>query len=439
VDPLLRLYLVVFPLAYIAVVPVAGARVTVADLLLVVLGAGWTIGAVVAALSGDRDPRGAPSRRRLIPAELALPIGALLAYAAWVALSGWWGHHPAYAAVKGGGAAALTVLVVVIARQGRPRLSAVADAWLAGAAVAVVVIGGCLVLGPGTRGLVLYRGGASVLGLPRVSGTFHHPNLFGEWVLASGLLLWARWPAWRTSGSPVWRRHGAVPLAAALGVLLAFTASTAWAGAGLAVLLLPLRGMAPVRRRLLRVAGLLLLVGTLVGAVVPLEVGASGAVLTTSGVRPAVWESAADAVTEAPIVGVGAAPYLARAVDPLRPEAGPLLWDAHSLPLSLVGQFGVVGLALFTIGVGGIVRRLRHHDRSERGDGPRLRRALVVVAAAAGLHSLMAATEEMRHLWILLGMAAGWGVWRRGMAAPEAAPGVEAVVEALDQVEWDES
>lgn len=436
-DPLLRLYLVLLPVSSLAVIPVVGARGTMADLILVLVVAASLVGGPTGAARPAGPPRIGSVPGGVVPAGLRIGVLLLGVYAAWVVASALWSPHPSYALAKGAGAAVLTGLVVVIARQGRMGLAAVADAWLVGAAISVGVTAGFLVLGSATRGVVTHEGGASLLGLARVSGTFGHPNLLGDWLVASGVLLWARWPAWRAPGSAPHRRGAAVPLAVALGGLLLFTASTAWAVAGLSLAFLPFHGMRRGRRLGLRIAGLALVAVTLIGTLVPVRVGPEAAAITTSGVRPAIWSSAAEAFLADPLKGVGAAPYLARAEDPVQPEAGELLWDAHSLPLSLLGQFGVVGFGLFIVGMALVVVRLRADRETRAGDGPRLRVALAVLVAGMVLQALLTASEEIRHSWVLVGMAAAWGVVPRRTPEPRATSDVATEVRAPDEMEWD--
>lgn len=412
----LRLFVLLFPSATLVVVPLAGARATVADLLLAMV--------VVAGVPGVvRKARTAAGGRGVAP-RVGWPVGALAGYATVVLASGAWGFHPAYALVKGAGVAALVGLVVMVARDGPGGLTALVDTWLEGAGLALVATLALLFAGEWGRGLVTYSGGASLAGLPRLAGTFGHPNLFGEWLVATGVLLWARWPAWRRSGRRWMRRRAAPLLAVLVAGALPVTASTAWASAGVALLLLPSRsGGRAGASALRRVVGGGLLAVTLVGVLVPVRVGGGSVAVTTSGLRPDIWASAAEAVRTAPALGVGAAPYLAAAPDPGRPGTGPILWDAHSLPLSLLGQFGVVGFGLFVAGALPLALRPVGAGKGVGGEAERLRLAVAVMMGALAVQSLLNATEDMRHAWLLLGMAASWEKDLPTAAAPDGAAG----------------
>ena len=89
---------------------------------------------------------------------------------------------------------------------------------------------------------LLYEGG-SVRGLPlpRVSGPFPHPNMFGEFLVVSGVILWTRWEAARERWGP-----GAVAAAWLLAGTLVMTVSSAWLGAGV---LLTAMGLLTMRQR----------------------------------------------------------------------------------------------------------------------------------------------------------------------------------------------
>ncbi len=162
--------------------------------------------------------------------------------------------------------------------------------------------------------------------------------------------------------------------------------------------------------------GMVVAVATFVALVVPLDVEVGPLHVVTTALRPAIWKSSLAAIALAPVRGVGAAPFLASAPDP---AAGftPALWDAHDAYLSVLGQFGVVGLLLLGVGLWLVISGVR------RGTAPsRPRTAVLLALLAVAVHALFLASEDLRHVWIvigLLGVVAVGGVGG-GDAEPEA-------------------
>jgi O-antigen ligase len=141
----------------------------------------------------------------------------------------------------------------------------------------------------------------------------------------------------------------------------------------------------------------------------------------TTAVRPEIWKSSLAAIALAPLRGVGASPYLASAPDP-GAAFTPALWDAHDAYLSVLGQFGVVGLLLLGVGLWLVV------SGSRRGAPPsRARSAILLALVAAAAHAVFLASEDLRHLWILLGLlgvvAVGTGSGGGAPDGPEAPRG----------------
>ena len=127
---------------------------------------------------------------------------------------------------------------------------------------------------------------------------------------------------------------------------MVLTASSAWLAVGVLGLALAVHVDRAEKAR----KGVALAIGVCGAAL--LGIVALGALTTVSvgpvafnGIRPAIWVSAAEAVRAAPLWGVGATPIVASALDPLMPDAGYFGWDAHQMPLSVVAQFGAVGIA----------------------------------------------------------------------------------------------
>lgn len=401
-------YLVLLPVGHLAPFLIAGARATWSDVLLAAGVLELGLGGLTRILSAEGGTD--LGQRKVSEDPVALAAVFLLLFAAWVLVGSGWSYHPRYAAAKGMGAVALAVGVVCIRWSDLPWRRA-ADAWLVGAGVSVLLVWVVGAIGPDAlRGRLVYPGGM-VYGLPfpRISGPFGHPNLFGDYLVLSGVLLWARWPAW-------WSRWhlGTVAFAGLLGLTLVLTASTAWLGAGVLILLLGvhLRRRAPGDARssgpvpwLLIAAGVVVTVATLAGVLFPLDVRVGPLELGTGGIRPRIWASAAEAFFRAPLVGVGASPYLAQAAEPAGPAHVAYLWDAHSAYLSVLGQYGIVGAAL----VGGGLLTLTHRAALLRpaGDGVdarRIRPAILAGLLALAVHGTVIAGEDFRHWWAWLGV-----------------------------------
>lgn len=424
-----QLYLVLFPLGHLVFLPVAGAMAAAGDVLLLVLLTAWALDLLAraeawegirASVSGQ-VVAGVPGRRFMLGMLL------LLGFAAWVGASGWWGFHPRYAVAKAVGLGALGLGALALAASGIGWRRA-ADAWLVGTGLAVAVTLAVGLAGPDALGARVIHGGSGVQGLPfpRVSGPFLHPNMFGDYLVVSALLLWGRWPDYRGRA-----RLAALALAAASALFLALTASTALVGGGVAAAWLGRRWAADGVRgagTALRVAGLAVAVTTAVLVLVPLDFGVAGLELATGGIRPAIWGGALRAVVESPLLGVGAAPYVAEARDPLL--GGALgLYDAHNAVLSVLGQFGAVGAALAGAGAWLVVSGALgagQGDEAAGGAAPhgRARAALGFAVLAVTVNSLLLASEDLRHVWALLGVlgAASAGPGPAPLPQQDAAP-----------------
>ena len=410
------IYLVVLPVGHLVAIPVNDTMAVGSDVFLaLVLLAG------IIELGRVSRPylTGKVERVPLLSGHGAFHMGAFLmmAFSAWVAFGALWGLDPTYATTKGLAFAALSMgaLAIVWCGAGWGR---VADAWLLGTTICLVVTWFAVLLGPEALQARMLYGGGSIRGLPmpRVSGPFPHPNMFGDYLVVSGAILWARW---RALGD-VWGR-GTVAAAWLLAGTLLMTVSSAWLGAGVLLTAIGLHTMRQRHKRLaiqwkrpgpvvLVVTGVILFTMTLAGLVLPMGVDVAGLSLTGSGIRPAIWGSALEAFKEAPIGGVGARPFLAVAADPLDVTSAARFWDAHNVYLSILGQFGLVGAAL----LGGAVAVLTW--TLVRAGATRKHAVLLVALLAAGIHGVAAANEEFRHLWALLGLIGLAGVpqWAQG-------------------------
>ena len=356
-------------------------------------------------------------------------VGALLLTAGWVTASGSWGAAPGYAFAKGLAVLGWGGVALGLAGSGLS-LRRVARAWCVGALLLLLA---SLALAWVRPALGLYWGGASIGGLPRLRGVLGHPNLLGDYLTVSLILMVGLWAGGQ---DPPRLRAGALAgLILATAVALAGTVTTAWMGVGVALAVAGWR-MPPTRwgrgrRAALIACGAGLAATTAAGALRPIHLGTDDVPVVTSGVRPAIWASAAWAPRLSPLRGVGAAPYLAEAVDPFAPGDRMLLWDAHSTPLSILGQFGVIGALLYlwlAAELLGIADRIRLRAGDRRGHKPALRllpsprtqveAAVWLALLAAAVHSLVTASEDFRHLWLLLGLGGLSG--RAGRGSSEA-------------------
>ena len=409
-------YLVVLPVGQLVEVPVNGTMAAGSDFFLaLVLLAG------IIELGRVSRPyiTGKVERVPLLSGHGAFHMSTffMMAFALWVALGASWSLYPNYALTKGLAFAALGMGALAIVWCGASWEKA-ADAWLLGTAICLVLTWFGVLVGPDALQARVVYGGGSIGGLPflRVSGPFPHPNMFGDYLVTTGAILWVRWGALRDRWG--WRVVAAAWLLA--GTLLV-TVSSAWLGAGA---LLTAIGLLTVRQRggrlsfqkrrplpfLLVVVGVMLFTMTLAGLVLPMGVDVAGLSLTASGIRPAIWSSALEVFKEAPIGGIGASPFFAIAVDPLDATSPARLWDAHNIYLSILAQFGLIGAAL----LGGAVAVLA--STLVRAGATSKHAVLLVALLAAGIHGVSVANEEFRHLWALLGLIGLAGVpqWAHG-------------------------
>ena len=392
-------YLVLLPAGHVLLLPVGGVMSTGADIALLFLLLATVFELVSVPEEADRLRVGLSGGGSLGAAAggFLRGVALLVLFGVWVALSALWSFHPEYALTKAAGYTALALGAAAIAVSGVDWRRA-ADAWLIGTALAVVLALGGAMIGPeALRGRVVYEAGG-VIGLPfsRLSGPFLHPNMFGDYLVTSALLLWARWPELDALA-----KKAAMALAVALGISLFLTVSTAWIGGGVALALLG-RSQGGLWQRWVgtAVAGAIL-----VAVLVPLDLTAVGLDIASTGIRPQIWLGSLRAVLDSPLLGVGASPYLAEAFDPAMETIG--LWDAHNAVLSVLGQFGPLGLGLLAAGLWMTTRGV-FGTGSRAGD--RATYALRLALIAMAVHSLFLASEDLRHLWAVVGLVGvvGW-------------------------------
>jgi putative inorganic carbon (HCO3(-)) transporter len=228
---------------------------------------------------------------------------------------------------------------------------------LIAAAVAAGILGGIGVtnyLQSGTP--ELYAGGA-ITG-DRAVGSFADPNYY------AALLALAALPAIVLALADV-RRDGWLLAPAAVALAgLAFSLSRG-AMLGLAVGLLLLLSWTRARRVAV-VAAAAVLVLTLAGGN-PLirseQVGTVSERLsslqnpTRESRRPEIWQTSVDIAVEHSLVGIGVNQFEHEAAQRSLVEQGRTLENAHSIPLNLAAETGVIGLAAFLVWIGQLVAR----------------------------------------------------------------------------------
>jgi O-antigen ligase len=414
-----ELLLMLLPIGHLVVLPVAGAAATGADLALLLLLVVWgaervarpaRAAGLARVLAGERVD-GLPPRRYLTG------LAVLVGFGLWVGLSGSWGFHAPYAVAKGAATVALVLGAGALATSGIEWRRAV-DAWLGGAALALGATAILGLTGTGAVGEVAAPGGWGVAGLsfPRLAGPFLHPEMFGDYLVVTAILLWALWPTLEG------RAHAAgLALAGAVTAGLLLTASAAWVGGGLAVAVLGARAGrrgSPVRGVVIATGGVLVSAAVAVALVVPLDLHLGPVHVATTALRPSIWRESLLAVTAGPILGVGAAPFLASVPDPLAGMA-PALWDAHNAYLSVLGQFGAAGFLLAGAGLWLAVSGVRRAVPPSRE-----RTAILLALLAVAVHAVFMASEDLRHAWMLVGLAGvlAAGGSARAQAEPAKAP-----------------
>ena len=234
-------YLVVLPVGHLLTLPVNGTTAVGSDVFLgLILLAGLI---ELGRMSGPYFTREV-ERLPLLPGHSAFHMAEFLfmSFSVWVALGSIWASQPSYAISKGFAFAALSMGALAILWCGAGWGRA-ADAWLLGTAICLVVTWIGVLLGPDALQARLLYDGGSIRGLPvpRVSGPFPHPNMFGDYLVVSGAILWERRSALRER----WGR-GAVAAAWLLAATLVTTVSSAWLGAGV---LLTAIGLLTMRQR----------------------------------------------------------------------------------------------------------------------------------------------------------------------------------------------
>jgi O-antigen ligase len=118
------------------------------------------------------------------------------------------------------------------------------------------------------------------------------------------------------------------------------------------------------------------------------------------GGRGAIWMAGLEVAQEHPIAGVGAGAYGA-AVEPTLFFG----WGAHSVPLAILVENGIVGLFLLLAAVAAATKPLRHLP-------PLQQRFSIVLLLALAVASLSGEWEDRKQFWFVLGVLAAEVVYR---------------------------
>ena len=350
-----RLYLALLPVGHLVVVPLGGTAGTAAA-----LARGGLLAAGVVAKGAARLGVAQRARAPVLRVAVGRGLALLAAFGVWAALSGVWGYHPRYAAFKGRR----------VRGPGHGRLAAGAERSQ------VAPARGDLAGGVRRRARAARDRGARA-GRTRRSGAVRRRCA-------------ARIP-------------GAARVLAAVGAfVLALMVSTGWVAAGVAAIVIgraPALAERPRAARALRLGGAAPAAGALVGVLVPLKLEVAGRTVRTAAVRPAIWGSALTAVATSPLIGVGAAPFLATAPDPWGWAGASPLGRAPGVPERGGAVRHRVGGALMGAGIALVVRALLGAPASRR------RAATLAVLAGIAAHGFLVANEDFRHAWALLELA----------------------------------
>jgi len=118
------------------------------------------------------------------------------------------------------------------------------------------------------------------------------------------------------------------------------------------------------------------------------------------GGRGAIWMAGLEVAQEHPVAGVGAGAYGA-AVEPTLFFG----WGAHSVPLAILVENGIVGLFLLLGAVAAVTIPVRHLP-------PLQRRFSIVLLLAVAVASLSGEWEDRKAFWFVFGVLAAQVVYR---------------------------
>jgi O-antigen ligase len=118
------------------------------------------------------------------------------------------------------------------------------------------------------------------------------------------------------------------------------------------------------------------------------------------GGRGAIWKAGLEVAQEHPVAGVGAGAYGA-AVEPTLFFG----WGAHSVPLAILVENGIVGLLLLLGAVAAVTTPVKHLP-------PLQRRFSIVLLLAVAVASLSGEWEDRKAFWFVFGVLAAQVVYR---------------------------
>ena len=118
------------------------------------------------------------------------------------------------------------------------------------------------------------------------------------------------------------------------------------------------------------------------------------------GGRGAIWQAGLEVAQEHPIAGVGAGAYGAAVESTLF-----FGWGAHSVPLAILVENGIVGLFLLLGAVAAVTIPVRHLP-------PLQRRFSIVLLLAVAVASLSGEWEDRKAFWFVFGVLAAQVVYR---------------------------
>jgi len=315
----------------------------------------------------------------------------------WLAINligAWRSPAGALAIAKFAGVGWLAVLALsaaTLSRDGAAQLYLRA-AWCAALAVVVAIFLATLamwVLGARDLSTLASFGSLPPGPYPRIRGPFMNANMACTWLLAALAVAISSGPALGLS------RKQLFTLVGLGGASSALTASPGLAGL--------FAGLAMSRSRLphsLRPYALVLAIGGLavMALATTLLVRSTPAGWRVEPApRASVWESAAETAASAFPLGSGLGTEPAKHSWTSPAGELQLLTDAHQAYLSILAQLGMPGLVAWLALLAIAFLRARHED-------PWL---AVGIVAAVVIPSLSGSFENARHLWVLVGMAAG--------------------------------
>jgi hypothetical protein len=342
-----------------------------------------------------------------LPREIAVPLGALVAFAALSVL--WSSADAAAQNLLQYFLLPFAVLVVVVARSPFP-------AWMPRAlGITAVALGGFFaavgIAEAATGRLVFYTPsveiGNAYSSFFRVTSLFRDPSLYGrQVVLAMAIVLTAMW--YRKIGIAVAALVTAFLFA---GLVLSYSQSSLVALFAVAMLISVVAGDRTVRIVAALTAVVVLAGG---GAFVADKVAGASTQRVTSD-RSRRIDLTVKVIEKHPLVGVGLGSQPKASQEASKNGGPPSLFVSHTTPLTVAAELGIVGLVLYGALLLGAAKALL---RSFRIDAP-LGLAVGSVFAALFVHSLFySGFFEDPVTWLVLGVTSSFLVARGAAARP---------------------